>query len=151
MGFLKDIDGDSLGTSYANSAIEERLDRAMGNGIWLDLFLKNGMAPISEHSPMILQTLIQTHQQRINKRWLRESEAGNLSMLDKLTTLSTSLSDWSKRLSHELLHEKRKLENLMELLHDNTDNHSISRIIDAKRKLADINFIEGGNSLETES
>lgn len=130
----------------------------MGNVRWLDLFpsaaLKNGVAPISDHSPIILQTLANAQQQRITKfrfenRWLRESELGDVvknslevasdfSILDKLTALSSSLSDWSKRLSRELFYEKRRLEHLIELLHENTDSHSISRVIDAKRKLIDI-------------
>lgn len=48
----------------ANS-IEERLGRAMASSSWIDLFpdacLMNSVAPVSDHSPILLQTISLIH------------------------------------------------------------------------------------------
>ena len=62
-------------------AVEEQLDRDFGNTDWVDMFpnnkLSNLVAPFSDHSPIILQTVVQAkvHSYRgfkFENAWCRE-------------------------------------------------------------------------------
>ena len=98
-------------------AVEERLDRAFGNTDWLDMFpnnkLSNLVAPFSDHSPIILQTVVQAkvHSYRrfkFENAWCREegltdvvvtgwNASAGIKILTKLAHCSVELSNWSKQ------------------------------------------------------
>lgn len=70
------------GRGTAN-AVEERLDRAMGNPAWHDRFnrasLQNLVAPVSDHNPILLSTEPLIHHSnrrnfRFENRWLAEKD-----------------------------------------------------------------------------
>ncbi|GAU38215.1 hypothetical protein TSUD_226360 [Trifolium subterraneum] len=105
----------SRGTPHV---IEERLDRAMANTSWLQLFpqvrLTNLLASHSDHSPILLQckpiirTLI-NHSFRFENSWLKEPDLEdvvvegwgggreNLEVVDRVTRCANKLQRWGKK------------------------------------------------------
>ncbi|GAU20296.1 hypothetical protein TSUD_337770 [Trifolium subterraneum] len=104
----------SRGTPHV---IEERLDRAMANTSWLQLFpqvrLTNLLAAYSDHSPILLQCkpIIRTHINhsfRFENSWLKEPDLEdvvvegwggreNLEVIDRVTRCANNLQRWGKK------------------------------------------------------
>ncbi|CAH9084787.1 unnamed protein product [Cuscuta epithymum] len=105
----------SLGTE---DAIEERLDRAMGNNGWLDMFplcrLTNLVTSHSDHSPILLETEAQTYifhrrQFKFENSWLTEQELNQVvergwlrgaddPILERLNLYTKELDTWGRKL-----------------------------------------------------
>ena len=99
--------------------MEERLDWAMENEDWFQLFLEatlnNLVAATSDHSPIMLCTAIKVpykrkHRFKFENSWLLEDELKSvvsenwcfkdqLNVLDRLLKCSTSLSKWGRKLA----------------------------------------------------
>ena len=102
--------------------VEERLDRALVNVSWLNLFsnakLNNLVAPISDHSPIELITVdkfscVYKHRFRFENGWLKEDELDFVvsnawrsphvvSLIDKIHTCSFALKEWGRNMLSSL-------------------------------------------------
>lgn len=96
--------------------VEERLDRAMVSSAWLDLFphvrLSNLMAPISDHSSILLQTKFilpfsAKKRFRFENRWLKEQGLYDIvyefwhssygsDLISRFSSCVSSLHDWGR-------------------------------------------------------
>lgn len=128
----------------SDSAVEERLDRALASEVWLNLFpiaqLSNLLAPVSDHSPLLLcidQRPVQKHQRkfRFENRWLEEFEVGDVvrsslenviheDVISKLKQCNKDLEAWSKKLNENFRKEANQCKRLLEatrISHDPED------------------------------
>ena len=114
--------------------VEERLDQALVNVSWLNLFsnakLNNLVAPISDHSPIELITVdkfscVYKHRFRFENGWLKEDELDFVvsnawrsphaaSLTDKIHTCSFALKEWGQKhafkFKNKIYHYKRCIE-----------------------------------------
>lgn len=105
----------------------------MVNAAWSSLFphalLVNGNAPISDYSPIILQTVggkVSRKQRRFifENKWFHENDLPNIvrncwtnmkyvNILERLTSTSDSLMGWAKSLNIEARRDKKRCEKLV--------------------------------------
>lgn len=144
-----------LGTPFS---VEERLDRGMVNMACMSLFpnitLRNIHAPISDHSPILLNTEDsfepRKHRRfRFENKWLKEPDLPNvvrdcwknlegINILERLTATSESLMVWAQHIEAEFRRNKRDCERNIERLQSAEDENSIKLLMETKKKLAEI-------------
>ena len=114
--------------------VEERLDRALVNVSWLNLFsnakLNNLVAPISDHSPIELITMdkfscVYKHRFRFENGWLKKDgldfvvsnawrSSHVVSLINKIHTCSFALKEWGRehafKFKNKISHYKRCIE-----------------------------------------
>ncbi|CAN0914972.1 hypothetical protein LINGRAHAP2_LOCUS28862 [Linum grandiflorum] len=125
-----------------SNCVEERLDRAMVNGAWLQAFpnavLKNLIAPVSDHSPILLNTKPCEFRRRVRRfrfenKWFEEQslkpmvttkweEMSGVSLENRLGECAKELGRWGKEISANFQRRKRELELRLEDLRARTDS-----------------------------
>ncbi|CAN0876220.1 hypothetical protein LINGRAHAP2_LOCUS11181 [Linum grandiflorum] len=127
-----------------SNCVEERLDRAMVNGAWLQNFpnviLRNLIAPVSDHSPILLNTRqCEIHRPlrrfRFENKWCEEQtlkplvtvkwdELEGVDLEHRLAECALELSRWGKDLSAKFHQRNRELDKRLEDLRERTDSEA---------------------------
>ncbi|KAL8474361.1 hypothetical protein ACS0TY_030994 [Phlomoides rotata] len=138
--------------------VEERLDRAMGNSLWHDLYpdakLFNLVSPISDHSAIVLDWApVVTRQNykgfRFENNWLEEKDFPNVvrkcwegfkdfDVSRRLLATSKTLDLWGKSSFRAFKRGKKELENTIKTLQNRGDSDSVHQFNEAKKKLTDL-------------
>ncbi|CAN0825908.1 Transposon TX1 uncharacterized 149 kDa protein [Linum grandiflorum] len=125
-----------------SNCIEERLDRAMVNGFWSQVFphaiLRNLIAPVSDHSPILLTTKPVAYHHRVwrfrfENKWLEEQSLKPLvtekwgelvgeDLESRLAVCAVELGRWGKELSAKFYRRKRELDQRLEELRKRSDS-----------------------------
>ncbi|XVF80912.1 hypothetical protein PTKIN_Ptkin15bG0113100 [Pterospermum kingtungense] len=110
------------------NAVEKRLDRALVSSDWLHIFptakLMNLTAPISDHSPILLETSSCT-----------ERPVCSTTIQDKLFSCSIALTKWDRKLSRHFRVEASKLHGDIDFLEFKNDLESICKLKETKERL----------------
>lgn len=140
----------------ASYRVDEKLDRAMGSPAWHARFqattLTNLVMPISEHSPILLDTSPTVLERRVRNfrfenKWLEEPDIGRIvsnswegfkdfGLLLRLKATGEVLDDWGKHIALAWIRNKRELEDQIDALMGCTNQHSLDRLLELKSNLA---------------
>ncbi|KAL8531536.1 hypothetical protein ACS0TY_008218 [Phlomoides rotata] len=139
--------------------VEERLDRAMGNVAWHGIFpnakLLNLVAVVSDHNPIVVDTIPLAMNNRRNRSfrfensWMMEDGFDNvvnrswlgfrdLDVLPRLSAMSSVLNDWGTHRTKVWRAEKGRLERLINELQTRNDVWVSGQIKEARTKLAQV-------------
>ncbi|XP_073051726.1 uncharacterized protein [Primulina eburnea] len=130
----------------------------MGTPSWVGKFplarLRNLSAPVSDHSPILLETevkekVFQKHQFRFENRWLREPELQPIveecwtrnresDVLRRLTLCSKVLDPWGKTVDGNFRTKIRKCKEKLESLRDKYDEESTTKFKETNAQLASL-------------
>lgn len=140
------------------NCVEERLDRAFVNDSWLAIYpnvqLRNVVAPISDHSPLVLNTEVKVGHQngrtfKFENKWLLEpnfkpfvescwNDAGGLSLVDRLYTCSSEFSKWGRELAMQFRRDINKCKQKLESLRGKNDQGSVQVFEECRGQLLNL-------------
>ncbi|XP_075521409.1 uncharacterized protein LOC142554629 [Primulina tabacum] len=140
------------------NAVEERLDRAFGNSEWMAQFpeaqLINLVAPISDHSPLLLKTVstgivTQKRRFRFENKWLKEPDFQDLvqnswdtgfnqELIPRLKLCSEFLSSWGKQHFAKFKRDINLYKQKLEQLRNFSDPGSMEEHDKIRKKMIDL-------------
>ncbi|KAL8464398.1 hypothetical protein ACS0TY_034068 [Phlomoides rotata] len=142
----------------SSSFVEERLDRAMGNALWHEMFpsarLSSLVSPTSDHclilldmAPIVIRRRFKSF--RFENKWLEERDLPEVVSrswqgfrdfeVDKrLLATSEMLDVWGKHVHYAFKNNKKDLECIIKRLQGRVDSESVTRYDEAKRRLAEL-------------
>jgi hypothetical protein len=143
----------SLGTPRA---VEERLDRALANNAWFNIFpnamLETLAAPASDHYPILLHRSYVPRAPSTNRKFRYENawklEPGFHDMvtnswhmnashpiIPKLTACAADMSLWSRNNCRKLKHNIEECSRQIKLLRDNNTGVAQSQLLEVRKKM----------------
>lgn len=163
-GNLTDIRLDGYPFTWRNNldneewAVEKKLDRAMATPSWFDLFPKarllNLLAPISDHSPILLKSESSvvawgSKKFKFKNSWLLDPEVedvvrrgwkngGEGDVLSKLAGCTNELWNWGRKLKFKFKDKITRCKKDMEFYRGHRDNAGVHAFIDARDRLAQL-------------
>ncbi|KAJ9554109.1 hypothetical protein OSB04_018154 [Centaurea solstitialis] len=135
--------------------IYERLDRAVGNIQWLNLFpeyhVENLVSPISDHSPIALHTQMRSPSPiskrfRFENKWLHEDTFDNFFLqswtspensdfLHKLSKLAKDLHKWGRNLNSSFKKEIKEANSKLNVLRESPDQFAAAAYEEERTRL----------------
>lgn len=141
-----------------DNAIEEKLDRELVSSSWMQIFpnarLSNVTAPISGHSPLVLQTKVTERQLfqakfRFENRWFKEQGLEDMVRLSwhrypgsdlimRLALCANELETWGKNLNKEHRMKIKHYKECIEKLQPKNDPISVAELGEVKNNMAQL-------------